>query len=497
MHQMLDNVLVKKAVHTDPDARRRRRREGELRAPRHRRWRLAAITLRALHRATSATTRPRPHWPNRDRFVLSCGHASMLLYSMLHLAGLRPAARRPQALPPVGLEDAGPPRVRHITPGVEITTGPLGQGISNAVGMAAGDQDARRALQRRRCRSSTTRVFGIASDGDLMEGVAARRPASRAHLGLDNLIFFYDDNQHHDRRPHRASRSPRTSGAATRPTAGSCSTSTATTTRRSARRSTRRSPSAGRPSLIVARTHIGIGSPNKQDSSQGARRAARRRRREGDASRRSAGRSSRPSTCPTRCARCSPSAPRRASASTRRGARRVDGVRGASGGEHAELVPQADGASEVPAEPVRGARRKAAPTKDGGDARARRRRSSRRAAALVPSLVGGSADLNPSTKTYIEGSPGDLRRASSRGATSTSASASTRMGAFVNGMARHRRLHPVRLDVPGLQRLHAPGDPPRGAHRSCSRSSSSRTTACTSARTARRTSRSSTTGRSA
>ena len=111
MPREYDPKLVEKAVQTIQMLVGRRRREGEQRPPGHADGARRRSRSRS-GRGTSATTRRDPRWPDRDRFVLSCGHASMLLYSMLHLVGLRPAARRAQALPPVGLEDAGPPRGR-------------------------------------------------------------------------------------------------------------------------------------------------------------------------------------------------------------------------------------------------------------------------------------------------------------------------------------------------------------------------------------------------
>ncbi|MEM9694700.1 MAG: transketolase [Myxococcota bacterium] len=131
-----------------------------------------------------------PDWPDRDRFVLSCGHASMLLYGMLHLAGYDVSLDDLKSFRQWGSNTPGHPEVGH-TPGVECTTGPLGQGIATAVGMALG-------LKMRAARFSEdfvgARVFGIASDGDLMEGVSGEASSFAGHLGLDNLVFFYDDN---------------------------------------------------------------------------------------------------------------------------------------------------------------------------------------------------------------------------------------------------------------------------------------------------------------
>ncbi len=131
-----------------------------------------------------------PQWIARDRFVLSCGHASMLLYSMLHLSGYDLPLSELVNFRQWGSKTPGHPE-HGLTPGVETTTGPLGQGVGNAVGMAL-------ALKLKQARFGEpyagARVFCIASDGDLMEGVSAESSSIAGHLGLDNLIVVYDDN---------------------------------------------------------------------------------------------------------------------------------------------------------------------------------------------------------------------------------------------------------------------------------------------------------------
>jgi transketolase len=131
-----------------------------------------------------------PQWIGRDRFVLSCGHASMLLYSMLHLSGYDLPLSELQNFRQWGSKTPGHPE-HGLTPGVETTTGPLGQGVGNAVGMAL-------ALKLKQARFGEpyagARVFCIASDGDLMEGVSAEASSIAGHLALDNLILIYDDN---------------------------------------------------------------------------------------------------------------------------------------------------------------------------------------------------------------------------------------------------------------------------------------------------------------
>ena len=143
-----------------------------------------------------------PTWPNRDRFVLSAGHASMLLYGLLHLAGVSSGAgdNRPavslddiKAFRQLGSRTPGHPEYRH-TPGVETTTGPLGQGCGNSVGMAM-------AARWKAARYNTPAaavfdydVYVICSDGDLMEGVASEAASLAGHLKLSNLCWIYDSN---------------------------------------------------------------------------------------------------------------------------------------------------------------------------------------------------------------------------------------------------------------------------------------------------------------
>jgi transketolase len=136
-----------------------------------------------------------PAWPLRDRFILSNGHASMLLYSLLHLYGFQVSLDDIRSFRTLGSRTPGHPEYGD-TPGVEVTTGPLGQGFANGVGMAL----AARATRARFAGTGAGGpghhfVYGIVSDGDLMEGVAAEAGSLAGHLGLGNLIYLYDDNQ--------------------------------------------------------------------------------------------------------------------------------------------------------------------------------------------------------------------------------------------------------------------------------------------------------------
>jgi transketolase len=134
-----------------------------------------------------------PDWPDRDRFVLSCGHASMLLYALLHLSGYDLPLEEIKAFRQWGSRTPGHPERGH-TPGVETTTGPLGQGFANAVGMAIAERFLADHFNRPGHRVVDHRVWVFASDGDLMEGVASEAASLAGHLRLGRLAVIYDDN---------------------------------------------------------------------------------------------------------------------------------------------------------------------------------------------------------------------------------------------------------------------------------------------------------------
>ena len=135
-----------------------------------------------------------PEWPDRDRFVLSCGHASMLLYSTLYLAGYDVSLEDDiMQFRQLGSRAAGHPEY-HDLPGIEVTTGPLGQGISHAVGMALAERMLAARFNRPGHEIVDHRTFVIASDGDLEEGISGEASSIAGHLGLGRLISFYDDN---------------------------------------------------------------------------------------------------------------------------------------------------------------------------------------------------------------------------------------------------------------------------------------------------------------
>ena len=135
-----------------------------------------------------------PEWSNRDRFVLSAGHASMLLYSLLHLTGYDVSLEEIKSFRQWDSKCAGHPE-RGLCPGVETTTGPLGQGVANSVGMAIAQRWLAARFNRPGHAIVDYRIFALCGDGDLMEGVSAEAASLAGHLGLSNLIWIYDNNR--------------------------------------------------------------------------------------------------------------------------------------------------------------------------------------------------------------------------------------------------------------------------------------------------------------
>src|SRR4051795_6346113 len=132
-------------------------------------------------------------WADRDRFVLSAGPASMLLYSMLYLTGYGLTLDDIKSFRQLGSPTAGHPEYGHAA-GIETTTGPLGQGISTAVGMALGERMLAERFNRPGHELVDHNTYAIASDGDIQEGVASEACSFAGHLGLGKLIVFYDNN---------------------------------------------------------------------------------------------------------------------------------------------------------------------------------------------------------------------------------------------------------------------------------------------------------------
>jgi transketolase len=205
-----------------------------------------------------------PDWVDRDRFVLSAGHASMLLYSLLHLTGYGVSLEDLESFRQWGSITPGHPEYR-LTPGVEATTGPLGQGLTNAVGMAIAERRLAAEFNRPDQAIVDHWTYVIASDGDLQEGIASEAASLAGHLRLEKLVVLYDDNHVQLDGPTSMAWSEDVPARfeaygwhAQRVEDGNDLAAIES--------AIERARADGRPSLIAVRTHIGFGSPNKQDS---------------------------------------------------------------------------------------------------------------------------------------------------------------------------------------------------------------------------------------
>ena len=392
-----------------------------------------------------------PDWADRDRFVLSAGHGCMLLYALLHLSGYELSMAELQSFRQWGTRTPGHPEFG-LTAGVEATTGPLGQGISNAVGMAlAARMMAARFNGHGEFDPVGHRVFVLASDGDLMEGVSGEASSLAGHLALGNLVALYDDNeitiegqtnltwsedvakryeaygwhvQRVDGHDHD------TIGAAIEAALAD----------------------SGRPSLIACRTHIANGSPGKQDTadSHGAPLGAE----EVAATKKAAGWPESPTFhVPDEVRAFFRSRSEEGKALRTAWEQRLGQWRA----ENSELSTQWDAHwnRTVPAD-ITERLLSAAPTKAAAT-RAHGGTVLQEAARLVPSLVGGSADLGPSTKTVIKGlALGRKERVHRQ--ESPLRHSRARDGRCDERNALPRIVPPVRRDVPRLCRLHASAD---------------------------------------
>ncbi|MEN9580920.1 MAG: hypothetical protein RJA70_3929 [Pseudomonadota bacterium] len=353
---------------------------------------LAGITTE-LFTSTLRYNPQDPHWPNRDRFVLSCGHASMLLYSVLHLAGYDVSREDLMNFRQWDSKTPGHPEYGH-TAGVETTTGPLGQGVGNAVGMALGSQLLAARFNTDQQELFNFRVFAIASDGDLMEGIASEAASIAGQLRLSNLVLIYDDN--------KITIDGTTEISFSEDVGKRFEAYGWQTTRvdghnpAEVKKALDATKSATKPSLIIARTHIGIGCPTKQDTPSAHGSALGRD--EINAAKKAAGWPLEEFLVPSEA-----TAPFKA---------RVQAVLpeyqawqkniAALTGERAALW-KALANNEVPADLF--AQLAAASDTKTDATRSSGSKVLQKAAELVPQLVSGAADLAGSTKTDLKGSP--------------------------------------------------------------------------------------------
>ena len=368
-----------------------------------------------------------PQWPNRDRFILSAGHGSMLLYALLHLAGYDLPLDELKRFRQFGSKTPGHPEYG-LTPGVETTTGPLGQGFANGVGMAIAAKMAAARYNTPEHKIVDHTIYGIVSDGDLMEGVASEAASLAGHLGLGNLIYLYDDN--------RISIEGSTDLAFTEDRGKrfeaygwqvlyidghDCEAAAQAIEAAQA--------DAERPSLIVARTHIAMGSPNKVDTASahgeplGAEEVAATKKNLG---------------WPLEPTFYVPDEVRELFAA------RVAELKGTYKSWQSRVKAWAKANPALAAERER-ALQKALPADLeeqllaglSGKADATRRLSGeviQKIAQIVPYVVGGSADLAPSTSTLMKGA-GDIGRGAFKGRNFHFGVREHGMGAIVNGIA--------------------------------------------------------------
>ena len=208
-----------------------------------------------------------PHWWNRDRFVLSCGHASALYYALLHLFGYDLPLAELRRFRQLGSRTPGHPEHGH-TVGVETTTGPLGQGFGNAVGMAIAREMLAARFNRPGFPLFDYGVWAIASDGDLMEGVASEAASLAGHLGLGALNVLYDDNQISIDGPTSLSFSEDVGARFAAYGWHVLRVADGNDLAALVRAMDEAAAVTDRPSLIVVRTVIGFGSPHKQGTSE-------------------------------------------------------------------------------------------------------------------------------------------------------------------------------------------------------------------------------------
>ncbi len=376
-----------------------------------------------------------PKWPNRDRFILSGGHGSMLLYSLLHLTGYALSLDELKKFRQWGSLTPGHPEYG-LTPGVETTTGPLGQGFANGIGFAIAEAHLAAIYNRPDFQIIDHYTYGLVTDGDLMEGVVAEAASLAGHLQLGKVIYLYDDNR----------------------ISIDGSTDLAFTEDRGARfeaygwqvlkvddgndveavdLAIQDAKKDSRPSLIICRTHIGFGLPTKQDTA--AAHGSPPGDEELDAAKK---------------AQNWPIEPRFYIPEEVLDSFRQTLGKGVGSEDHWNGLFNSYSV-EYPAEAAELKRRLAGNLPENwensipefpADAKGMATRAAsgkvlNSIAAVVPELMGGSADLAPSTKTWIEGIP-DFQVGQYQGRNFHFGVREHGMGAVINGMAYHGGIIP-------------------------------------------------------
>ncbi len=392
-----------------------------------------------------------PRWLDRDRFVLSAGHGSALLYALLHLHGYDLPLAELKAFRQWGSKAPGHPE-SHLTPGVEVTTGPLGQGIANAVGLAIAERHLAAAFNRPGHEIVNHRTFVLAGDGDFMEGISYEACALAGHLRLGRLVVVYDSN---DICLAGTTSLSSSEDATARFSAAGWSVETVRDGNDLAALETAlRSAVAtdDRPHLLIVKTTLGYGAPTRQNtySAHGSPLG----KDEVAAAKRALGWPEAPpfyvpDDVRTRFAEIA----RGGAAAHREWQTRFDAYRRAHSELASEFERRADG--RLPSGwdrelPAFAADPKGLPTRKASET------VLQAAAAILPELLGGSADLNPSTLTWLKGR-GDFehpgtRPADVQGAVGGAWDYSGRnlhfgvrehaMGAVANGLAAHGGIRP-------------------------------------------------------
>jgi len=377
-----------------------------------------------------------PAWPERDRFVLSAGHASMLLYALLHVTGYDLPLEEIKRFRQLGSATPGHPE-RGDTPGVEITTGPLGQGFANAVGFALAEAMLADRFNRPDHRVIDHRTWFICSDGDMMEGISHEAASLAGFLGLERLIGIYDANEVSLDGPTSLSFDEDVSGRFRAYGWRVLEVDDANDLAAIDGALSAAAEPDGRPSLIVLYSHIGYGSPNKQDSA--AAHGAPLGEEEVAATKRAYGwPEDAHFEVPDDVGSWSSEIVERGRALESDWQERIDAYAAAYPAEAAELARVGEGALPEGWE-------RAIPGFPAGESMATRKSSGavmNAIAGVVPELVQGAADLSTSTGTDLKGL-GRVERGSYAGRNIYFGVREHAMGAITNGIVAHAGLRAV------------------------------------------------------